>query len=359
MNIYDNLGVRPFINARAPHTRFGGATMPRVVVEAMAEAARFGVDMEALQGALHARLAELTRNEAAFISCGAASGLALVIAACMTGTNRRKIEQLPDTSGLPDEVVVQQAARFDEDICLQVPGARVIQVGSTQRTTERQIIEALGPNTAAVVTCDWDGCLPVATLVEIASERNVPVIVDAAGDVPPIHNFWRYTRDLGASAVVVSGGKGLRGPQSTGLVLGKRALIDGCIANGNPNRAIGRTMKVAKEEMIGLYAAVQHLINTADQQLAEMRVSADRMVSTLSAANGTTITRDPPFLLLDVGKCPGFRSADQMMADLRNGEPSILALCRGTTLWLNVSTLEPGQDELVTARVLQILNAAD
>ena len=257
MAVYDELGVRPYINARAPHTRFGGAIMPDVVVQAMAEAAGWGVDMEELQTALHSRIAQLTRNEAAFISGGAASGLALATAACMAGRDRSRIERLPNTRGMRNEVVVPKASRFDEEICLQAARARIVEIGTSRGTSEDDLAGALGPSTAAVVTCDWEGCLPIERTVAIAGARNVPVIVDAAGDVPPVDNFWRYTRELGADAVVVSGGKGLCGPQATGLVLGKSDLIDACVANGSPHRAIGRTMKVAKEDMVGIYVAVR------------------------------------------------------------------------------------------------------
>ena len=174
MGIYDEIGVRPFINARAPHTRFGGAIMPTPVVEAISEASRLGVDMGELQEKLCAKIAELTRNEAAFISCGAASGIALAIAACVTGTDRAKCERLPDCRGMRDKVVVHKAARFDEDICLQVPGTAVVEIGTRRRTTERDLTNALGDDTAAVVTCDWQGCLPVSDVVQISHARKRP-----------------------------------------------------------------------------------------------------------------------------------------------------------------------------------------
>ncbi len=356
MTIYSEIGVRPFINARAPHTRFGGSIMPAHVVDAMAEASRTSVEMDDLQAKIGTKLAQLTRNEAAFISCGAASGISLAIAACMTGTDPSKCARLPDTTGMKNKVVIHKAGRFDEDICIQVPGVKVVEIGSRRGAKEQDLLDALDADTAAVLTCNWQGLLPVSTVTKISHAANVPVIVDAAGEVPPIENFWHYTQDCNADAVVISGGKGLRGPQATGLVLGRREIIDGCIANANPNRGIGRTMKVAKEEMVGLYAAVRHLLEDPEAELSRSKASAQYMIEQLKGIPGLEITRDLPFLLLGLDRVAKYTTDQQVMTELRDGEPSILALCRNKTLWVNVTTLQPGEDALVAHRVTQILS---
>ena len=358
MDVYEDLGVRPFINAADNYTRFGGSIMWPCAVEAMVEASRKFVNLYELQAKVGEAIAEITGNDAAYVSCGAAGGIALAVAACMAGTDPRKIEQLPDTRGMRNEVIVHRCARFYEDIAIQVPGAVVVEMGDERGATEEQLIASINDRTAAVLTRpSWGGMLPIERIAAIARERGVPVLVDAAFDIPPKANFRRFTRELGADAVIVSGGKGIRGPQTTGLVLGRRSIIEGCSAHGNPNRAIGRVMKVGKEELAGIYAAVKYIV---ERDEGEARRAHNRMGialrKTLSSLPGVTSVRRRGQVVFVECDIEGTGVSDgEIESALLNGEPSILTWCRNGQLRLNIGTLQTGEIDLVGRRVHQVL----
>ena len=256
--LYQRLGLRPFINARGTITTLGGSIMPAPVVEAMAEASRQFVHLNELHEKAGARIAELTGAEAAFVSSGAAGGMLLAGAACLTGTDARAIAQLPDVGDRPNQFVISLVdSHFyvHQGFCLS--GGELVKVGTTQAVTIDDYVAGIGPKTAAVVY--FLGSQPLSelpALVAAAHERNVPVIVDAAAQLPPRSNLTDLPA-MGCDLSVFSGGKGLFGPQSSGLILGRKDLIAACHLNSNPHSAIGRGMKVGKEEICGLLRAVE------------------------------------------------------------------------------------------------------
>jgi uncharacterized pyridoxal phosphate-dependent enzyme len=268
MNIYEELGIRPFLNAYRPLTRLGGATLPAAVVEAMEQASRQNIDLRTLQFKVGAAIAAMTGNEAAYVSCGAASGIMLVVATCIAGTNAELADRLPDATGMRRSVVMHKCERgYKSDVAIRCAGARIIDIGTQEGSTEHDLRQAADARTAAIFVHDAParGQLPLERVIAVARELHIPVLVDAAFSVPPKDAFWKFTRDLGADAVFISGGKGLRGPQSTGLVLGRSWIIQGCTFHGAPNDRIGRGMKVGKEELAGIYAAVKILMASDDR----------------------------------------------------------------------------------------------
>jgi L-seryl-tRNA(Ser) seleniumtransferase len=286
VNLYEEVGIRPFINARAPYTRFGGALMPDEVVQAMAEASKFGVHMAELHEKIGQAIAKLTHNEAAYVSCGAASGITLVLAYCMVGMDEQKADLLPFTESLPNRVVMHRCERGTEcDTAVRCAGAVAVTIGDEDGASEKELCEAIDSNTVAVITLEGEhpGKIPLPRMVAIAHERGVPLIMDGAASVPPRENFWRYTRDADVDAIVISGGKGVRGPQSTGLVLGARHIIEGCRFHGVPNCRIGRGMKVGKEELFGAYAAVKRTMAQDEAGIKALHEwQADSIVEQLS-----------------------------------------------------------------------------
>src|SRR3712207_5026029 len=259
MTGYEELGVRPVINASATLTRLGGSRMPRPVVEAMAAGAEAFVDLPELHRLAGERLAPLADNEACYIPSGAAAGSAIAVAACITGSDPARIARLPQFDGPPAEVIVHRSQRNGYDHAARQTGATLVEIGMAHTTQRWELEAAIGPRTACVLyfagTHYATGTLPLPVVVEVAHARGVPVLVDAAAQIPPIANLWRFTRELGADVAIFSGGKGLRGPQPTGLVLGRREIVEACHGNGSPNQSIGRPMKVGKEEMLGIVAA--------------------------------------------------------------------------------------------------------
>src|ERR1051326_2473390 len=267
-SIYATLGVRRVINADARRTRLGGSLMPQAVIDAMREASRSHVDILELQRAIGSEIAKLTHNEAAYVCTGASAGIVLSTLATMTGTDMRLISRMPDVPGIRNEVIIHRNHRTPFDPAIRMAGARLVEIGDTFETFTWDLEAAIGPRTAAVMYIAGDhfvrpgpaggtNVLPIAKTIEIAHAHDIPVIVDAAAQLPPVENLWHFTRDLGADLAIFSGGKDLRGPQSSGLVVGRRDLIDACFENGSPYQRYARPMKVGKEEMVGLLRAIE------------------------------------------------------------------------------------------------------
>lgn len=265
MGVYERLGMRRVINADATLTRLGGSLMPSHVLDAMREAASSFVDMYELQQVVGKRLAELTRNEAAYVSTGAAAGLVLATLAAMTEGDLPTIARLIETGEAPkDEVIVHRVHRIPYDPAIRLAGAHIVEVGNSLQTFPWELEAAITPRTAMVFYAAGvhlaSGAVPLAETVEVAHAHGVPVVVDAAAQLPPTENLWRFTRELGADLAVFSGGKDFHGPQASGLLVGTEAMIAAVAVNGSPHQRLARPMKVGKEEMIGLLAAIERYV---------------------------------------------------------------------------------------------------
>jgi len=365
MTIYDDLGVRRVINASATLTRLGGSLMPSPVIEAMNEAAVAFIDLPELQRRAGQRLAELTHNDAAFVSSGAAAGITTAVAACIAGTDPRLIDSFPYLDGAErTEVIVWHSQRNGYDYAARQTGARLIAIGPEDGELE----EAIGPHTACILwfagTHYARDAMPIEEVVEIARAHGVPVIVDAAAQIPPISNLWHFTREAGADIAIFSGGKGLRGPQSSGLVLGRADLVEACRANGSPNHTIGRPMKVGKEEMAGLLAAVEwSLAQDEPSVLDGYERSVRSWIDGLSGIDGVTVSRGYPS---EAGQPHGRAivrlsprcalTRDQLVAALWELDPRIAVAEIGDDgVALNPQTLQPGEDQQVLAALNRLL----
>ncbi|MBI3909521.1 MAG: aminotransferase class V-fold PLP-dependent enzyme [Armatimonadetes bacterium] len=368
MAIYDELGIPRVINGNATLTSLGGSVLAPGVAEAMAEAGTAFVDLVDLQRAVGAEIARLTHNEACYVSCGAAAGLTLVTAACIAGTDPEKRERLPFTEGLKNEVVVHGHTRVGYDFAIRMAGVRLVEIGSRAGTSPGELEAVLSPHTAAMFYfprgAEERGELPLEIAVEICHARGVPVIVDAAAQLPPKSNLWTFTQ-RGADAAIFSGGKGLRGPQSTGLVLGKQALIQACAFHGPPYPYIGRGMKVGKEELCGILAAVRwYLAQDEDAQSA----FCERVVAEVAHAfEGRSDIRvrgiwpseagqPVPRAELDLDEAALGRTRDEILAALRSGTPAVdLARGAGATILVNPQTLAPEEVTMIVQRLCEEL----
>lgn len=367
---YQQLGLRPVINAAATLTKLGGSLMPAPVLDAMRDAAGQFVDMAELQSSVGRRLADLTGNEAGYVTSGAAAGITLTVTACIAGTDPDQVASFPHRpSGEPPEVVVFHSQRNGYDYAARQTGALLVEVDGTVES----FTAALTGRTACVL---WfaganfaAGALPIEQVVEIAHARGVTVLVDAAAQIPPISTLWHFTREAGADAVIVSGGKGLRGPQASGLVLGRQDIIDGCRANGGANHAIGRPMKAGKEEILGLLAAVEwSLAQDEPATIAAYEESVRRWVDGLAGFPGVTVERGYPSeagqphgraILRFAPSSPWTR--DQVVAALWDGEPRIAVSALDAepdVLAINPQTLQPGEDVVVLDALRRILSTA-
>jgi uncharacterized pyridoxal phosphate-dependent enzyme len=279
-SIYAELGIETLINAAGTITRLSGSLMPPEVTDAMAAASRAFVDMDELHLAAGRRIAGLVGAEAAHVCAGATAGIALMAAACMAGADREKVLRLPDPTGMKRQFVVQRAHRNPFDQALRVAGGEFVEIDADPGELER----ALGCLVAGVyATVAWfctREALPLPQITEIAHRAGVPVIVDASAEVPPPENLTRFLRE-GADLVTFSGGKAIRGPQASGFILGRKDLIEACRLNDCPHMSVGRSMKVGKEEIVGLVRAVE-LYATKDHG-AEMAVWERRVAHVLEA----------------------------------------------------------------------------
>ena len=369
MSIYTDLGVRPIINASATLTRLGGSLMPPEVLAAMEEASHCWVDLEDLQRRIGEELARLTHNEAAYVATGAAAGIALAVAACVTGDDAALRNRLPDTSGMKNEVIVYTAHRNGYDHAARMVGIRMVEVGSPQSATVAELEAAFSERTACVLwfqgAMTGQGELSLEQTMAVANARNVPVLVDAAAQLPPAENLWRFTGQ-GATAAIFSGGKDLCGPQTTGLVVGRKWLIEAMRPNGSPNASLGRPMKVGKEEMAGLLAAVRRYLtlNYEDRLARDERVVAQWRVA-LADIPGVTVLRSWPNeagqplpraeVRLD-SALVGFDAAE-LVRRLWDSDPRIAVASGRDAIFLNPMTLADDETRIVARRLIELVTS--
>ena len=299
--VYDELGVPRVVNATGTKTRIGGTLIREEALEAMNRAAEGFVRLSDLQQAASERIAEVTGAEAGYVTNGASSALTLAAAACIAGEDLEVMANLPDTDGIADEIVVPRTHRNGYDHAFRVAGAKIVDVGSNdhflgtgaENTEPWEIAAAITDQTVAVAYMEKSYTRPpLETVVEIAHDHGVPVIVDAAAELPPTENLTKYI-DQGVDVVAFSGGKAIRGPQSSGILAGRADLITSVARQhldmhaaepaydppeplvgfdelpGVPRQGIGRSMKVGKEELVGLLAALDAFVEEDDQAVLE------------------------------------------------------------------------------------------
>lgn len=369
MNIYKRLGIRTVINGNATLTRLGGSIMPSEVVAAMVDASTHFVDIIELQKRVGEEIAKLTHNEAAYVSCGAAAALTLSTAACITGLDAIKREKLPHLDdSMKSEVIVHRHGRVGYDFAVRQVGATFVEIGDENGTTSDELESAITEKTAAIFYFAnpsrehlW---VPYEKAISIAQKHGVPLIVDAAAQLPPPENLWHFTQ-MGADLALFSGGKGLQGPQSSGLILGKKSLIEAITFNGPPHPFIGRGMKVGKEELVGLLAAVEWYLN---QDHSEVQQSYEDQVTYYAEVfkdiQGVTVHRSFPSeagqpmprteIRFDAEQLNITR--DEILQQLQTGDPAIdIASAGENGVVINGQTLMPGEVEIIAQRLKAIL----
>lgn len=354
--IFSQWNVRPVINGVGPATRLGGSVMEPTVLEAMAEAANHYVKIDELQDAASRVIAGITGAESGYVTCGAAAGLALSAAACMTGLDPVKMNQLPDTTGMRNEIIIHRAHRYDYDHALRSVGATLVDIGFPDAIFPYELERAITDRTAAVAYFPTPNrpALPLPMVVEIAHCHGVPVIVDAALEVPPVANFRTYT-EMGADLVVFSGGKAIQGPQASGFIAGRadlirsigfqnqdmdvhpetwtyRSMINSGEIAGSPHHGIGRQMKVGKEEVVGLLVALQRYLerdhaaehvawerrmNSLRDGLAELPGITVDVVGAFSKAGAV------PCAVITIDEETAGKSAYGVLEELQEGDPRI------------------------------------
>lgn len=361
---FAELGVRPFINAVGPYSSLGGAVMWPEVIEAMDYAVRNKAHMSGLHDAVGERIAELTSAESAMVTSGATSAIILGTAACMTMGNEKLMEHLPNTADMPSDVIMLKSQRYLYDRSIKAPGASLVEV-----ETVADVRSAINSNTAMMfylLNRPDNLQIEVAEYVALAKEHNIPILCDAATTVPPVASI-AATVSSGFDLICYSGGKGLRGPYSAGLLLGREDLIRYARMNSSPNhRAYGRSMKVSAEEYLGMMVAVETSLKFDEEADFERQLkivnAMGRSLSSLPDVESATHipgaeAREPYIEVRWDHERYKISVADMKQA-LRDGDPSIeiraLFLSDGQ-LHLTAAMLKDGEAEQVTAGVKEIL----
>ncbi len=362
MGVYQRLGVQPMINARGMNTMASGSLMPQPVLDAIAEAATMFVDMEELNRKAGEHIARLIGVEAAHVTSGSAGGLLLSAAAVIAGEDPAAIAQLPDTTGLRNGIVIEQCRRIRYDQALRTAGARMIEVGDEDGCTPEQMEAGIDDRTAAIIyiVSPYLGVngVTVEQAIDIAHRNGLPIIVDGASTLPPVSHLTRWT-SLGADLVIYSGGKGIRGPQGSGLLLGRKDLIRAAAANGAPNGAIGRPAKVSKEDIVGLVTALELFLEEDwtiewNKHVEEAR----EIVSALDGLDGVAAIVDEdssvwttPTILVTVAKDKTGLTPEALMDRLRTGEPPILTRVFQDKLLVDPHNLRGDEASIVARRL--------
>jgi L-seryl-tRNA(Ser) seleniumtransferase len=369
------LGVKPVINAAGTVTVLGGSVMTDEVMNAMMEGAKVYVDMNQLHAKAGAYIAKLLGAEMAYVTSGAAAGLVLAVGACMTRGRRELMRKLPRAHFMRNEVIVQKLHRNMYDHNLEIAGATIKQIGNGKRTTRRELKRAINRKTAAIVYFHFDpqeGVLPLEDVIEIAHRKRVPVIVDAAAEIPPKNNLARFLR-MGADLVLFSGGKDIGAPNDTGMILGKRELVTVCERLGPHSYErvgsktllyIGRPMKTSKEDVLALVEALKRYL-TADHQrrMKEWETKARYMADVLSKVRNVKVARVYPGVGHNRPVCiprvelafPEGPAAEGLLAELRELHPPIYAYVMNNRLYLNPQCLRDGEEVVVAESITRLL----
>ena len=367
-SVYEALGVKHVINATGTVTILGGSLMPPEVVAAWVDASRHFVDLLDLHDKVGRRIAQLAGVEAALVTTGAAGAMLLATAAAVTGGDRKHIARLPDIAGMKNEVLLQKAHHTCYDNQLTDVGVKLIDV-----ETPADVRRAVNERTALMFflnLADADGRIRRREWVELARRHRVPTLLDAAADVPPVENLSAYNR-MGFDLVAISGGKALRGPNDTGLLLGRKDLVAAAKLNTNPHcGTIGRMMKVSKEDMIALLAAVERYVRLDHR--AEWK-EWERRLGVIEKAVGDVptlrcerivppIANQVPHLLLTWDEKRLGLTRARLTRELARGEPPVqLGRVRGTGdkgVLISVFMLQEGEDRVVAERLRAILKGA-
>ncbi len=370
-SIYQRLGVRPVINAVGTLTTLSGSVMLPEVKRAMDEASRSFVRIHDLQEKVGQRLAEITGAEAAFVTAGASAALCLATCAVTAGKDPAKMNQLPDLTGMKSEIIIQKAHRNSYDHAFRMVGAKLVDV-----TTAEDVRQAINEKTAAIAMVLSHNSLghkvELDEMISLAHAAKLPLILDSAAEVPPAANLKKFV-SMGADLVAFSGGKNLRGPQCSGLLMGRKDLVEAAYANSSPNNHFARIAKIGKEEIVGLLVAVEMALQRdEDKQRQEWTAMLNRVADRLKKVPGVRTEFIPnldyshsPRLSVQWDEAARKLPLDRMMKQLREGTPSIEAsdMTKFRPAWKGLGifpyNLERGEEMVVANRIAEILTASD
>ncbi len=361
---FEEIGVKPFINAAAAYSAYGGRNMWPAVVEAMEYARQRNVVMEELHDAVGKRLASVIGCDAAMVTGGATSAMTLGTAACITGTDQELIRRVPDLRGMKNEVIVQKSHRYSYDHGVRNAGIHFVEVETVEK-----LEAAITEKTAMLFFFflnDAKGAIELEEFAALGKRHGIPTLIDGSNSVPPLGRLSEYL-DAGFDLAAFSGGKGLRGPYSAGMLLGRSDLIEAARLNNSPHAdTVGRGMKVSKEEVLGMLAAVEFSL-TFDYSVENVRETrlTNLIADKLSVFPGITTKVSYPRteggrphlqIFWDKSKTP--LTVEQAQKALADGDPSIrtpyLGLADGE-LEVGCAMLKDDEVDVLVRRIGEVL----
>jgi L-seryl-tRNA(Ser) seleniumtransferase len=360
-NILKELGIRTFVNAAGTYTAMTASLMHDEVVETIKQSAKQFAMLDEVQDKVGEKIAELCHAEAATVTAGCWSALVLGTAGVLTGMDMKKVAQLPNVTGMKAEVIVQKGHNIGYVHALTNTGAKIIEIETVQ-----ELEKAINEKTAMMWFLNSNapmGKIQHEEWVAIAKKYKIPTMIDMAADVPPVSNLWKYN-ELGFDLVCISGGKAMCGPQSAGILMGRKDLIAAARLSAPPRGGnIGRGMKVNKEEIVGMYVALEKYIkqdHDAEWKMWESKI--DSIKTAVNSVEGVTteisvppIANHTPLLFIKWDESKVKTSNKDLMLKLRNGSPSIEVMANGTGINITVFMLQEGEEKIVAKRVREEL----
>jgi L-seryl-tRNA(Ser) seleniumtransferase len=372
--VYTSLGLRPIINASGTYTHLGGSLMPAEVIEAMNDAAQNYVPIRELSRAAGARIAELTGNPGALVTTGAAGAIFVGTCACIAGSDPEKAKRLPFTDGMKNEIVLQKLHNTGWTRQCESAGGRVVEVEHKD-----ELERAINGRTAMIYFLVADkhfgtyrdqldapgGKISLEECIAVAKKTRIPLLIDAAAELPPVENLAGYTK-MGADLVAFSGGKGLRGPQNAGLLVGRQDLIKIAETFQSPYSGIGRDLKISKETYVGMVAAVERYVKVDHKkewdswkaQIEHMKSVIDKVPGVETGYVPGWVTNHVPRMWVKWDEKAFNFSREECFKALTEGEPSVVALRTPMGVTLVPWMMAPGQEQIVARRVKEVLERA-
>lgn len=362
-NLFKELGLRTFINCAGPITSMTGCLMPDGVLDAIRSGATDYVDLDGLQDKVGERIADLLDCEYATVSSGCFGAMTIATAGVISGMDQKIVDQLPDTSGLKDEVILQESHMGEYGRAMTNVGAKLVLV-----KTPKELKKAINNKTAMLWflnKANNKGEIKHEEWVEVGKKYGIPTLNDCASDIPPVENLFKYTK-MGFDLVTFSGGKGLRGPQSAGLLLGKRKYIEAARLHTPPRANLGRGMKVNKEEVLGMLVALEiYLARDHNKEWKmweeQIKLISERATSVKGVEAETyipEIANQVPTLRIRWNQSNIKITPDEVRNKLLLGHPSIQAHGDKESVVVSTWMMEPGQERVVAHRMKAVLEAA-
>ncbi|MBD2699557.1 aminotransferase class V-fold PLP-dependent enzyme [Spirosoma sp. BT702] len=366
-NLVKELGIRTFINAAGTYTAMTGSLMDDDVVNTILASSKEFMLLDDVQTKVGEKIAVLTHAESAVVTAGCFSAMTLGLAGVLTGMDQKKVEQLPHLEGtdIKSEVIIQKGHNVGYSHSLMNTGCKIVFI-----ETVEELEKAINPKTAMLwfLNIQSDkGKIMHQQWVELGKKHNIPTMIDIAADVPPVENLWKFN-EMGFDLVCVSGGKAMRGPQSAGLLMGKKMYIDAARLSMPPRGStIGRGMKVNKEEILGMYVALEKFIaRDQDKDWKMLEARAAHITDAAKSVKGVNVETFAPELgnhtptlkfTWDIAKVN--LTAKALQEGLRNGNPSIEIVLNDAN-GINMTTwmLKPGEEKIVATRLKEELMKA-